>query len=281
MASQRRNGRVLLKPLALLGLVAALLFLFAGQEAAAQDSTVVVPHRQPIQIAVVVDLPGGISPLPDMGQGAVNAVQMAIEDHKFIRGFIRGFRIQQNNFDGNCDPETGGEAAANAVVNDPQNVAVIGHLCSGSYNAGLPVYETAGVVTISGSATAPTSFLWPAGLTVFNRTVIEGAESDEWLNDVQALPSVIAWQADYETRFGPPPTSFPEYLPFYYDATRLLLTRIGEVAYMHRGNLVIDRHELADAVRDTEDFLGVTCLITLDEFGSRIDDLEQLLPCAD
>ena len=101
------------------------------------------------------------------------------------------------------------------------------------------------------------------------------------MGTVEALPTVIAWQADYETRFGPPP-EFAEFLPFYYDATRLLLTRIGEVASMHRGgNLVIDRAALASAVRDTEDFLGVTCFITLDEFGSRIDDLDQLLLCSD
>ena len=276
MATQRRNKRALLKPLALLGLVAALLFAFAGQEAMAQDSTVVVPRRQPIQIAVVVDLPGGEDPLLEFGQGAVNAVQMAIEDHKSIRGF----RIQQINFDGDCDPETGGEAAANAVVADPQNVGVIGHMCSGSYSVGLPIYQSAGVVTISGSATAPSPFLWPLGQNVLNRTIIGAPDEEweEWYDIVEDLPTVLAWREDYEIRFGDSPPAFAD---LYYDATRLLLTRIREVAYVHRGNLVIDREELADAVRDTEDFLGVTCLITLDEFGSRIDDLDQLLPCSD
>ncbi|MCH7835774.1 MAG: hypothetical protein IH864_02810 [Chloroflexi bacterium] len=244
MATQRRNKRALLKPLALLGLVAALLFVFAGQEAMAQDSTVVVPRRQPIQIAVVVDLPGGEGPLELIGQGAVNAVQMAIEDH----GDIQGFSVQQNNFDGECD-STAGEAAAKAVVRNPKNVGVIGHLCSGSYRGGLPIYESAGVVTISGSATAPTSFLSPLGPTVFNRTVIAevfppGPDPvfDEWMGTVETLPTVITWQADYQLRFPGELPEFAEFLPFFYDATRLLLTRIDEVASMHRGgNLVIDR----------------------------------------
>ena len=274
MASQVRNRRTLLKTLALLGLAGALLFVFAEQEAMANVSTIVVPRRQPIQIAVVVTLS---DPFPDLGEGAVNAVQMAIEDH----GPIQGFSVQRNDFDGECSP-TAGEAAAKAVVRNPKNVGVIGHMCSGSYNAGLPIYEEAGVVTISGSATDLTSNLWPSGETVFNRTVIEGGDAGEWLNIVQTLPSVLAWQADYVTRFDSLPTSYPEYLPFYYDATRLLLTRIDEVASMHRGGkLVIDQAALASAVRDTENFLGVTCFITLDEFGSRISDLDQLTPCFD
>ncbi len=274
----RRVGAltVLSAMLALLGLVAASQFLSAGQEAAAQDSTVVVPRGQPIQIAVVVDLPGGEGPFPDFGEGAANAVQMAIEDHR--PKFVRGFRIQQNNFDEDCDP-TSGEAAANAVVANLQNVGVIGHLCSVGYSAGLPIYESARVVTISGSATQLSSLLWPQGPNVLNRTVTDCvADCDDWLANVDALPTVLAWREDYEVRFGSSPPDFAEH---YYDATHLLLTRIHEVAYVDRGNLVIDREELADAVRDTEDFLGVTCLITLDEFGTRIDDIEQLLPCAD
>ncbi len=280
MASQRRNRRALLKPLALLGLVAALLFAFAGQEAMAKDSTVVVPRRQPIQIAVVVDLPGGDGPLGFLGESAANAVQMAIEDY----GSIQGFSVQQNNFDGDCDV-IAGAVAAKAVVRNPHNLAVLGHLCSGSYWGGLWIYESAGVVTISGSATGPSPMLSPTGPTVFNRTVIAevfppGPDPvfDEWMDIVETLHTVTTWQAEYETRFGEP-ESFAE---FYYDATRLLLTRIDEVASVQRGgNLVIDRAALASAVRDTEVFLGVTCLITLDEQGSRIKDLDQLTPCLD
>lgn len=270
-----------LRPAIIALLALAALLAVSGPTLAVQDSTVVVPRRQPIQIAVVVELPGGGGPFPELGEGAANAVQMAIEDHR--PKFVRGFRIQQNNFDGECAFTTAGEAAANAVVADPQNVAVIGHMCSPSYFVGLPIYESAGVVTISGSATAPSSVLSAEGPTVFNRTVIQDPEfEEEWAGIVETLPTVIAWQADFQARFPHElPPEFAVFLPFYYDATSLLLTRIREVASVHRGNLVIDRDELADAVRDTEDFLGVTCLITLDEFGTRISDLDQLTPCSD
>jgi hypothetical protein len=45
--------------------------------------------------------------------------------------------------------------------------------------------------------------------------------------------------------------------------------------------MVIDRAALAKAIRDTTDFRGVTCTVTLDSLtGNRLDDQAALKRCA-
>ena len=44
-------------------------------------------------------------------------------------------------------------ATANAVLGSSQNVAALGHACSPEASAWLPLYQTADLVTINGSAT--------------------------------------------------------------------------------------------------------------------------------
>jgi ABC-type branched-subunit amino acid transport system substrate-binding protein len=74
---------------------------------------------------------------------------MAIERHPMIRGFA----IQVNSVESRC---LGGDntASATAIVSNSQNTAVLGNLCSAGFASALPIYEAAGVVTISGSASA-------------------------------------------------------------------------------------------------------------------------------
>jgi ABC-type branched-subunit amino acid transport system substrate-binding protein len=64
------------------------------------------------------------------------------------------------------------------MVGQPQSTAVIGHFCSSGFRPALPIYEAAGVVTISGSATA--SDLPGLAPTVFNRTAVPDPDFDPW-----------------------------------------------------------------------------------------------------
>ncbi len=60
----------------------------------------------------------------------------------------------------------------------------------------------------------------------------------------------------------------------------LLLTRIDEVATVSvEGDLVVNRSVLAAAVRNTTDFRGVTCDITIEANGDRAPELADLTPC--
>jgi len=159
-----------------------------------------------------------------------------------------------------------------------QILGVIGHACSFGFATALPIYEAAGVVTISGSATADS--LPPLGPTVFNRTVVsDGDGFADWYARVSTLPRDLAWQQAYAAEFGEPPTPFAD---LYYDATLLLLRRLHEVGTLDHGSLVVDRNALATAVRHTVGFRGVSCTITLDPAtGNRMNDSAALDRCAE
>jgi ABC-type branched-subunit amino acid transport system substrate-binding protein len=120
---------------------------------------------------------------------------------------------------------------------------------------------------------------------VFNRTAVASDEigdpGDIWLAQVAALPSVLAWDQEYESEFGEAPFLEPLSV-LYFDAASLLLKRLQQVSRIVDGNLVIDRAELARAVRNTTKYQGVTCKITLDaSTGNRNNDQAALARCAE
>jgi len=235
-------------------------------------SAVVVPRGQPVQVAFVAS-----SDFPAFTHDIRNGIQMAIEQHPTVKGHS----IQVNESDPPCfsgaDPAAANVAAATAIVSNPQNTSVIGHLCSQGFAPALPIYEATDVVTISGSATA--AVLPSLGPDVFNRTVVEDPNSGPWYALVMALPSDLAFQQDYQSEFGAPPLIFTD---LYFDAASLLLRDLQQVSRVVNGNLVIDRAALASAVRNTTNFQGATCTITLDpSTGNRVDDPAALARCAE
>jgi ABC-type branched-subunit amino acid transport system substrate-binding protein len=253
--------------------------------AAAGSGVVRVPSGQPVQIAVVLDTQSASA--GDLGIGIRNAIEMAVDQRT-----IRGFPIQLNLFDVSAfvaeDPTAIADnaAAAEQVVSNAQTVAVLGHEASLTFgdvqpatdpcpspttDSALSVYEAHEVVTINGSTTNPC--LPPVGPTVFNGTAAPGDAFDAWYQDVQALPSDIAWRAAYQLRFGTPATDFAD---LYYDATNILLAGLQSVAKIAHGDLVIPRSALAEAVRGTTGFCGVTGTLSLDTAGYRVD---QVAPC--
>jgi ABC-type branched-subunit amino acid transport system substrate-binding protein len=242
----------------------------ASFAAGGSGGKLVVPHGQPLQIAFVNDLTGAASAFaPSLS----NAVRMAVGFHPTVRGF----RIQVNTYDNVCGTPSASVVAANAVVANPQNAAVLGHICSLGFAEALPIYQAADLVTISGSATNPA--LATSGFSVFNRVAVDDAGFDPWYVKVGMLPDDLAWQYGYEVIFGNPPQPIAD---LYYDAASLLLSDLKRVSRVDRsGSLVIDRAALAAAVRSTRHFQGVTCTITIDPAtGNRIDDPEALSRCA-
>jgi len=239
-----------------------------------------VPKGQPVQIAVVVDTRSPI--IGDLGRGISNAIQMAVGQRT-----IRGFPIQLNVFDVSAlvgdDPSAIADntAAAQQIVSNAQNVAVLGHEASLTFGAvqppdgscaaptsdsALSIYESNGIVTINGSTTNPC--LPPIGPTVFNSTAVPGDAFDAWYQSVQSLPSDAAWRFAYQSRFGIAATDFSD---LYYDATNVLLDQLQSVAKIANGNLVIPISALAEAVRATTGFCGITGTLSLDATGYRID----------
>ena len=65
-------------------------------------------------------------------------------------------------------------------------------------------------------------------------------------------------------------------------AASLLIRRLQQVSKVVDGDLVIDRAELADAVRTTAKYQGVTCKLTIEPTtGNRVNDPDALARCAE
>jgi len=258
------------------GLLAAGSFAIGVAPYAMASAGQVTVHRsEAVQIAVVLDHSGILAA---SGSSARNAVRMAVERQPSIKGFV----VQLNDFDGPChEPGIAANVAAEVVANSA-NVAVIGHMCSPDEQAALPVYEQAGLVTVSGSATGP---LNPAfGPDVFNSVDVPDdtpGESDIWYANAQRLPLDVAWRADYAARFGANPEPFAD---LYFDAATLVLDEIASASNVVNGDLVIDRAALASAVRTAagtspQGMHGATCWVNLDTRGYRVNDPGALDRC--
>jgi ABC-type branched-subunit amino acid transport system substrate-binding protein len=248
---------------------------FAASAAAGHRSTgtarVVVSHGQPVQIAFADDLTGFGAPF---GPDAENAIRLAIVAHPTVHGFP----IQLNVVNAPCGDPAADVAAAAGIVANTQNAGVLGQFCSSGFDQSLPIYQAAGVVVVSGSAT---SDALPAfGPTVFDRTAVsDGDGGTAWYTQVASLPADLAWQGAYAALFGAPPAQFAD---LYGDAARVLLRSLRDTSWVdNHGNLVVDRAALARAVRHTKDARGITCTITIDPAtGNRVNDLKALARCA-
>jgi ABC-type branched-subunit amino acid transport system substrate-binding protein len=257
-------------------MTAALAVPSIASAATSQAAAVVVPRGAPVQIALADDLTGSAS---GFATSVANAVQMAVEAHPAIRGFP----IQINLVDAPCGDPTADAAAATSIVSNGQNVGVLGQLCSFGFDQALPVYQSADVVTITGSATDPA--LPSFAPTVFNRTAVNDtccpfvSEFDPWYATVVTLPSDQAWQQAFSAEFGTAPTPFAD---LYYDAAGLLIRNLQGISSIDTsGNLVVDRAALAQAVRGTTKYQGVSCRITIDPAsGNRLNDPTALSRCA-
>jgi ABC-type branched-subunit amino acid transport system substrate-binding protein len=225
---------------------------------------VVVPPGDPIHIGLVADFSGAIGWIGPMQE---NVFQMAIEDQGPIKGFPVSFMIA----DGGCNHEMGA-AAAQAMISDPLIVGVIGHTCSSSCAPGAPVYEGAHLVMISPSCTSPE--LSGQGYQVFNRVMVR----DDQGGDERNLQPVNTdtyqdFARRYQSRYGQSllDKEWGVIVAYAYDAAGILLQAIKQVAVVDEaGNLIIGRQSLANAVRATPGYQGVTGVISFDSQGDRL-----------
>jgi ABC-type branched-subunit amino acid transport system substrate-binding protein len=233
---------------------------------------VVVPRGQPIQIAFANDPGSGYA------TSLANAISMAVGNHPTVDGFP----IEVNTVDvATCgNPPNAVAAAATGayrITSNLQNVAVLGQVCSHGFAQALRIYQTAGVVVITGSAT--NTALPAAGPGVFNRTVVDDNDIDSWYAAISQLPGDLVWRQQYTDRFGTTPS---DYADLYYDAADVLLADLGGASRLDaRSDLVVSRATLAHAVRTTAAYPGVTCTVTIDPAtGDRVDDPNAIANCA-
>jgi ABC-type branched-subunit amino acid transport system substrate-binding protein len=158
-----------------------------------------------------------------------------------------------------------------------QNVAVLGQVCSFGFARALPIYENAGLLVVTGSAT--NDALPSSGRMVFDRTVVDDDGFEAWYAVVSQLPSELAWQQAYTDEFGAGPSDFAD---LYYDAASLVISDLEATSTVNTGgNLILNRTALARSVRNTAGYPGVSCAITLDPAtGNRLDDPAALSKCA-
>jgi branched-chain amino acid transport system substrate-binding protein len=75
------------------------------------------------------------------------------------------------------------------------------------------------------------------------------------------------FQADYEEAYGDPQGKLSPFSPHGHDSMAIILAAMDQVAVMDGENLVIPRKALADEVRNTQAFAGLTGQITCSENG--------------
>jgi branched-chain amino acid transport system substrate-binding protein len=87
------------------------------------------------------------------GEAQVNGIQIAV-DQINKGGGINGKSVAIEKFDDKCDP-TEAASVASRIASDGNFEAVLGHLCSSSTLAALPVYQRAGLSVFSASSSNP------------------------------------------------------------------------------------------------------------------------------
>jgi len=130
---------------------------------------------QTIKVGMGSPMTGGDSAF---GIDAENAGKIAVADFGEFNGFQ--FELVAEDDGGTAE---GGAAVANKFVADPTVVGVAGHLFSGATFAAAPIYEAAGIVMLSPSATNPD--LTKQGFRVFNRVpftdALQGKAAAEYM----------------------------------------------------------------------------------------------------
>ena len=116
------------------------------------DIQVSIPADEPIVVGVSTALTG---PSGGRGRQYRDAVVVAVERWKALNGSqIAGHDIMVAAEDDGCSEQDVARLAAQRLISRPGLVGVLGPQCSSGTEAGIPVFANAGVVVISGSATA-------------------------------------------------------------------------------------------------------------------------------
>ncbi len=117
------------------------------------------PH-EPIKIGAIMNLTGEGPP----GLSLFRCVELALDSRN---GRLLGHTIELVSADSKCSRE-GGTTAALQVAADPQIAGIVGPTCSGEAVTAIDVVSKAGLVMVSGSATAP------------SLTAVGGKQGSDW-----------------------------------------------------------------------------------------------------
>ena len=240
--------------------VLASLAVVVAPAAGSESDKVIVRPGDRVEIAFTAITKEG----PDLAAFS-SSFQRAIDLAVAANPTIAGFPVRIVAIETSCGGDNA--AAAHGIVAHRQYVGVLGFVCSAGAPSGLSVLESAGIVSISGSSSA--DGLPAAAPTTFNRVVArDGDGFDAWYGAVMASSVNGAWRAVYQSLYGTPPLFLAD---LYFDAASLLLAKLDETARVERNRLVVDRSQLAAAVRGTLGFAGVSCAITIDPAtGNRV-----------
>lgn len=144
----------------ILVLVLALLLPVLAQD----DEVVVVEPDEPVRIGFATNL--SLEAVIAFGIDIQRGGEMAVMDRPTVTVGDQEFEVELDIQDSQCSAE-GGQPVANRFTSDESIVAVVGHMCSSSTEAGIPIYDAAGFTIISPSSTA--NALTERGFTSFNR----------------------------------------------------------------------------------------------------------------
>jgi branched-chain amino acid transport system substrate-binding protein len=152
----------------LLSILIVLLIVFSlGSIASAQENVVVVEPGDPVVIGMGTNL--SLEGMVAFGVDIQRGAEMALEDRPTVTVEDEEFPLELVVEDSGCLAE-GGQPLANRFTSDESIVGVIGHMCTPSTLAALPIYDSADFTIISASATNPSLVL--RGFTSFNRAVV-------------------------------------------------------------------------------------------------------------
>lgn len=164
--------------------------------------SIVVPVDAPIVIGVSTALTGPVGP---RGSEYRDAVVLAVKRWTEANGdTIGGHEILVHAEDDGCTESDITAGAAERLLSHEGLVAVVGPQCSAGAEAVIPVYDEAGVVTISGSATRTRLTALQSFDGFFFRTAFRNAFEGEIIGQFFAdnLAVETAWVVDDDESYG-------------------------------------------------------------------------------
>ncbi|MCH9709708.1 MAG: branched-chain amino acid ABC transporter substrate-binding protein [Actinomycetia bacterium] len=140
----------------------------------AGDGNAVCP---PLSIAMAGG-PRGSDPV--LGMDIKNGIQLAVDQHNAANPSCQ---VQLKTFDSEGDPTKGAELAAQ-IVDDAFTVGVVGPMSSGQAQAAGPVFDRAGLVAVtpSASATALSGRGWRTFFRGIASNAVQGAATAEYMS---------------------------------------------------------------------------------------------------
>jgi len=179
-----------------------------------------------IKIAVPAAFTGSAA---GYGENIKAGVNMKVEEINAAGG-VNGKKIEIVYFDDQCEPR---EAAtvSTSIVNDPDIVGIVGHLCSSAHLAALPAYVREGVASITPTATSVAiteknkdedGKIW--SFRSVYRDDFQGKFLADYMDKVMGLKKVAIFYENNDYGIGLKEA-------FVKEATKLGLTIVGEEAY--------------------------------------------------